>query len=162
MFESSSYFACLQLFFLEIQVLNHVFRSYIQFHIEAYHLQDLLLWFGKYQALHDIIDFLIWGRSYSFQHKKGAYAYGKNTDGVTLFLKAHHIDQITLLCTYVKHLSDVEFKNEDSVNPFYMENWKCKTCSHFAELSQEFNIKLPECFNHITLNILKLPAPRSR
>ena len=63
----------------------------------------------EYQGLHDIIDFLIWGRSYGFQHKKGAYAYDKDTDGVMLFLKAHHIDQITLLFTYMKHLPDVEY-----------------------------------------------------
>ena len=42
----------------------------------------------EYLGLNDVIHFLIWGRSYGFQHKEGAYAYDKNTDGVTLFLKA--------------------------------------------------------------------------
>ena len=42
------------------------------------------------------------------------------TDGVTLFLKTHPIDQIILLSAYMRHLSDVEFKKEDSVNPFYI------------------------------------------
>ena len=65
----------------------------------------------------------------------------------------------------MKHLSDVEFKNENSVNPFYMENWKCTTSSLLAQFSQEFNINLPQIghqnvFNHITLNILKLSATK--
>ena len=50
-----------------------------------------------------------------------------------MFVKAHHIDQITLLSAYMKHLSDVEFNKENSVNPFYMENWKLKTFSHFTQ-----------------------------
>ena len=80
-----------------------------------------------------------------------------------MFLKGHHIDQINLLSRHMTHLSYVEFKKENSVNPFYMENWKHKTFSHLAQFSQEFNIKLPEIghqnvFNYITLNILKLSA----
>ena len=57
----------------------------------------------EYQGLHDIIDFLILGRSYAFQHKEGAYAYGKNTYGVMLFLKAQHVDQITLVSAHMRH-----------------------------------------------------------
>ena len=101
----------------------------------------------------------------AFQHKKVAYAYGKNTDGVTLFLKVHHIDQITLLSDHMRHLFDAEINKEDSANPFYMENWKHMTFSHLVQFSQEFNIKLPEIghqkvFNWITLNLLKLSVPK--
>ena len=65
----------------------------------------------------------------------------------------------------MRHLSAVEFKTENSINPFYMENWKLKTLTHLAQFSQEFNIKLPEIghqnvINHITLNILKLSATK--
>ena len=80
-----------------------------------------------------------------------------------MFLKANHVDQITLLSAYMRHLPDVELKKEDSANPLYMENWKHTTFSHLAQFSQEFNIKLPEIghqniFNYITSNILKLSA----
>ena len=119
----------------------------------------------EYQGLHDIIDFLIWGRSYAFQHKEVTYAYSTNTDEVTLFLKTHHIDQITLLSTYLEHVTNVEYKKDNSINPFYMENWKCKTFSHLVQFYQEFDIKLPEIghqniFNNITFNIMKLSATK--
>ena len=86
----------------------------------------------------------LYGGEAGFQHQKGAYAYGKNTDGVTLFLKAHNTDQITLLSTYMKHLSDIEFKKENPISAFYMLNWNCKTFSCLVQFSQESNIKLPE------------------
>ena len=65
----------------------------------------------------------------------------------------------------MRHLSGVQFKKEDSVNPFCIESWKSMTFSHLAQLSQEFNVKLTELgrqnvFNHITLNILKLSATK--
>ena len=103
------------------------------------------------------------GKSYAFQHKEGAYTYGKNTGGVTQFLKVHHIDQITLLSMYMRHLSDIEFKKENSVNPLYMENWKHMTFSHLVQFYEEIHIKLieighPNIFNHITINMLKPSA----
>ena len=58
------------------------------------------------------VDFLLLGGSYSLQHKEGPYDYRKNTDGVTLFLKAHHVDQIMLVSAYMRHLFDVEFKKK--------------------------------------------------
>ena len=52
---------------------------------------------------------------------------------------------------------------KDFINPFYMENWKHTTFSHFEQFSQEFDIKLQEIgfqnvFNHVTSNILNVSA----
>ena len=67
---------------------------------------------------------------HGFQLKQHACTYGKNTDRVTKCLKAHHVDQINMLLTYMEHLANVELKKESSLNPFYMENWKNKIFSH--------------------------------
>ena len=82
-----------------------------------------------------------------------------------MFLRAHHIDQITFLSPYMRHLSDVEFKKENSVNPFYMDNWTLMTFSHLLQFSQEFHIKQAEIrhqnvLNCITLYILKVAATK--
>ena len=107
----------------------------------------------EYQGLHVIIDFLIWYRSYAFQHKEGSYAYGKNTDGVTLSL-------IMVLKSPCYVLTRDIYLVLNSRQSFFMENWKLKTFSHLAQFSQEFYILVLEIghqniINHITSSILK-------
>ena len=48
-------------------------------------------------------------------------------------------------------------KKENSVNPFYMNSWKCKTFSHLAQFSQKLNMKLPEIGQHFQPHHFKHP-----